>query len=67
LGEFVKLRKGVQKVLARSKFLYLVPLLSVVIAGIAVKGDDKPSIQAGSKIYVAPMGGFETYLKSALE
>jgi hypothetical protein len=26
-----------------------------------------PTIPAGSKVYVAPMGGFETYLKVALE
>jgi hypothetical protein len=34
----------------------------------AVMGaEDQPTIPAGSKVYVAQMDGFETYLKAALE
>ncbi len=53
--------------LTRSRFFYFLTFLSVLVFGVAVKGDDKPSIPAGSKVYVAPMGGFETYLKAALQ
>jgi hypothetical protein len=53
--------------LTRSRLFYFLTFLSVLVLGAAVKGDDKPSIPAGSTVYVAPMGGFETYLKAALQ
>lgn len=45
------------------------PLLLLVGATIAAQGQSKEaqkSIPAGSKVYVAPMDGFETFLKAAL-
>jgi hypothetical protein len=33
----------------------------------AAKAREPASIPAGSKVYIAPMDGFETYLKAALE
>jgi hypothetical protein len=41
--------------------LFLFGVLKAAIAG------GTPAIPAGSKVYIAPMGGFETYLKAALE
>lgn len=53
--------------LARNKFFHIVAFLSLFVFVVGMKGNDKPSIPAGSKVYVAPMGGFETYLKAALK
>lgn len=53
--------------LTPSRFFYFLTFSSILVFGVAVKGGDKPSIPAGSKVYVAPMGGFETYLKAALQ
>jgi hypothetical protein len=41
--------------------------LSVFVLFAAVKAKDQPSIPAGSKVYIAQMGGFEAFLKAALE
>lgn len=55
------------RMLARNKLFYFGAFLSVFVFFVPMKGDDKPSIPAGSKVYVAPMDGFETYLKAALK
>lgn len=34
---------------------------------IPVAGQEQSVIPAGSKVYIAPMGGFETYLKAAFQ
>jgi hypothetical protein len=39
------------------------PALALCFAAIAAEG----TIPPGSKIYIAPMGGFETYVKAAIE
>jgi len=41
----------------------------LLVIGICVvsKAKEPPSIPSGSKVFIAPMDGFETYLKTALE
>jgi len=46
--------------LTKSRFFYFVVFLSMLAFGAALKGGGNPSIPAGAKVYVAPMGGFET-------
>jgi hypothetical protein len=55
------------RMLTKSRFFYFVVFLSMLAFGAALKGGGNPSIPAGAKVYVAPMGGFETYLKAALQ
>jgi len=43
----------------------VVCLLWVALGGASLAAAEE--IPAGSKVFIAPMGGFETYLKSALE
>ena len=52
---------------AKNKLFYFAVILPVFLFSVAMKADEQPSIPAGSKVYVAPMDGFETYLKAALK
>jgi hypothetical protein len=51
----------------RNTFIRLATFLAVFMLFAAVKAKDQPTIPAGSKVHIAQMGGFETYLKAALE
>ena len=42
-------------------------LLALLGSCITAKSNEPATIPAGSKVYVAPMDGFETYFKAALE
>ena len=51
------------------KFQVATVLLALSVAGIAQAKETKagPGMPEGSKVYVEPMGGFETFLTAALE
>jgi len=51
----------------KKTLIRLATFLTVFILFAAMKAKDQPSIPAGSKVYIAEMGGFETYFKAALE
>lgn len=53
--------------IAKSKMFCLVLFLLAVGSSVTAKADEQATIPAGSKVYIAPMDGFETYLKAALE
>ena len=42
-------------------------LLALLGSCITAKSNEPATIPAGSKVYVAPMDGFETYFKAALD
>lgn len=46
---------------------FALALLVLLGSCITAKSDEPATIAAGSKVYVAPMDGFETYLKAAME
>jgi hypothetical protein len=52
---------------ARNGVLWLVALSSALIFCVATKAGEQATIPAGSKVFISPMDGFETYLKTAME
>jgi hypothetical protein len=52
---------------ARNKVPCFAAFFSVMAVFGALNAGEQPSIPAGSKVYVAPMNGFEEYLKTALK
>lgn len=48
------------------RFFWLVGLLLGLMFCVVVKAAEQPAIPAGSRIFIAPMDGFETYLKEAI-
>jgi hypothetical protein len=53
--------------LPSKKTFCLAPVAAMALCCAAFSGQSQNSIPAGSKVYVAPMNGFETYLKAAME
>ena len=42
-------------------------LATLVVGATLARGQAQGTIPAGSKVFIAPMGGFETYFRAALE
>jgi hypothetical protein len=51
----------------RNKIFLLGSCLSVFAFSGMAKAVESPTIPAGSKVFIAPMNGFETYLRAAIE
>jgi len=51
----------------RNKLFHLAALSSLFVLFAGLKADEQHLIPAGSTVYIAPMDGFETYLKAAIE
>ena len=51
----------------RNTFIRLGTFLAFFMLFGGMRAKDQPSIPAGSKVYIAQMGGFDTYFKAALE
>ncbi len=52
---------------SKNRVLCFAVLSLVLFFGITAKAKEPAVIPAGSKVYIAPMNGFETHLKTALE
>ncbi len=53
--------------LAKDRICSFVGLSAVLLFCMAAKAKEPAVITAGSTVYIAPMDGFETYLKAAIE
>jgi hypothetical protein len=53
--------------IARKELSILGACLSVFVLIATAKPSEVPTIPAGSKVFISPMNGFETYLKAAMQ
>jgi len=58
---------GRREMIARGRALYFAASVAMVASLFGAKAEEGTAIPAGSKVYVAPMDGFETYMKAAFE
>jgi hypothetical protein len=52
---------------AKNRIIALALLSLLLVFGVTTKAEEPAVIPAGAKVYIAPMDGFETNLKAALE
>jgi hypothetical protein len=53
--------------IAREKIICFAALLCTLACCATTRAEEQANIPAASKVYIAPMDGFETYLKAAME
>ncbi len=52
---------------AKQSTIFCLALLTLLLAAASSPSQDAKTIPAGSKVFLEPMGGFETYMKTAME